>query len=552
MTRLRLQLLLFTILHLLQAALTHLTHDEAYYRAYAQHLDWGYFDHPPMVAGMIAAGMQIFGDNAFGVRFFFVLSQAVALWVVFERLLSAEQRIHMPLAWMTIIFLNVYGWVATTDAPLFLAAALFFWMYKRFCTQQNWLNAGLLGLTMAAMMYAKYHGFFIILITLASNWRLLTSLKAWAAVVVSLLVFMPHLYWQVQNNWVTVGYHIGERSPEDYVPRHSLEFVINQLLLYSPFVFCIVQYRLWRTRRTDALERALQYLAISFPLICLALTLKVYAEPHWTYTIAIALLYFLPEVNQNPRSAKWLKWSAWILLPLMVAIRLFLMYPNKALPPEFFRTKQMALAAQKAAGDLPILVCNSYQLAASTDFFTQKKTYGVLVANRTSRRNQYNAIWDDELELQQKPVYIVSTFGFEDAEKIPVEGYPDMDWFGKRVEHFQHLKRVKIEAIGVDKVINPLAPIQLSVYNPYDFAIPVDSMQWKIQAIFYERSWECKSVPLGVPKNTILQPKQTQQITVPPIPVDPKFWQKQHTSMMFSLSGHVQPYPVNSKEYFFE
>ena len=29
--------------------------DEAYYWQWAQHLDWGYYDHPPLVAWLIAA-----------------------------------------------------------------------------------------------------------------------------------------------------------------------------------------------------------------------------------------------------------------------------------------------------------------------------------------------------------------------------------------------------------------------------------------------------------------------------------------------------------------
>lgn len=42
--------------------------EEAYYWNYAQHLDWGYLDHPPMVAVLIKACTFLFGTNEFGVR----------------------------------------------------------------------------------------------------------------------------------------------------------------------------------------------------------------------------------------------------------------------------------------------------------------------------------------------------------------------------------------------------------------------------------------------------------------------------------------------------
>ncbi len=41
------------IINLLQSFLTPVIKDEAYYWSWSQHLDWGFFDHPPMVAFII-------------------------------------------------------------------------------------------------------------------------------------------------------------------------------------------------------------------------------------------------------------------------------------------------------------------------------------------------------------------------------------------------------------------------------------------------------------------------------------------------------------------
>jgi len=38
------------LLNLFQAIFTEITNDEAYYAFWGKFLDWGYFDHPPMVA----------------------------------------------------------------------------------------------------------------------------------------------------------------------------------------------------------------------------------------------------------------------------------------------------------------------------------------------------------------------------------------------------------------------------------------------------------------------------------------------------------------------
>ena len=44
------------VLNGLQAAFMGIDADEAYYWLYAQHLQWGYFDHPPLVALSIRLG----------------------------------------------------------------------------------------------------------------------------------------------------------------------------------------------------------------------------------------------------------------------------------------------------------------------------------------------------------------------------------------------------------------------------------------------------------------------------------------------------------------
>ena len=48
------------MLNLIQSSFTGLLDDEAYYWVYSRFLDWGYFDHPPMVALMIKAGYALF------------------------------------------------------------------------------------------------------------------------------------------------------------------------------------------------------------------------------------------------------------------------------------------------------------------------------------------------------------------------------------------------------------------------------------------------------------------------------------------------------------
>jgi len=72
-------LLAVTLVRLAAAAIIPLSEDEAYYRLWAEHLQLGYYDHPPMIAWWVRAGMAVAGDTPLGVRLLPVLSAGLAL-----------------------------------------------------------------------------------------------------------------------------------------------------------------------------------------------------------------------------------------------------------------------------------------------------------------------------------------------------------------------------------------------------------------------------------------------------------------------------------------
>src|SRR5665647_1493719 len=153
-------LVLWGILNLLQAWLTPLNNDEAYYWMYSKHLAWGYFDHPPMIALMIRIG-YFFLHNELGVRIIVVLSQLVTLsviWLITDEELRKKKE-NILLFFMIAVLLpvcNIYGFLSTPDAPLILFSAILLLVYKRFLKDESWQNTLYLGISFAALMYSKY------------------------------------------------------------------------------------------------------------------------------------------------------------------------------------------------------------------------------------------------------------------------------------------------------------------------------------------------------------------------------------------------------------
>src|SRR5260370_28732062 len=63
-----LALLAVTSIRFFMAWVIPISPEEAYHWNFARHLDWGYYDHPPMLAWAIALGRLILGDTELGVR----------------------------------------------------------------------------------------------------------------------------------------------------------------------------------------------------------------------------------------------------------------------------------------------------------------------------------------------------------------------------------------------------------------------------------------------------------------------------------------------------
>ena len=61
-------LAIWFVVNMLQAVFMEMMSDEAYYGLFGKHLDWGYYDHPPMVALLVNLSSLVFSGNL-GIRF---------------------------------------------------------------------------------------------------------------------------------------------------------------------------------------------------------------------------------------------------------------------------------------------------------------------------------------------------------------------------------------------------------------------------------------------------------------------------------------------------
>ena len=294
--RLLLLAVTLTAARLLAAGLVPLTEDEAYYRLWAQHLQAGYLDHPPMIAWWIRLGQLAAGDTAVGVRLVPALATGATTWLLGDltrRLgLSAATAERAALWYNATFTVAVGGMLATPDTPACFFWTLTLWLLAR--ERQDgeprwWLGAGAAA---GLCCLSKYSGLFLapgVGLWLLARPGGLAELRRpwpWLAGVLALAAFAPNVAWNAAHDWVTFDKQFGRVGGHGLHPGRLPEFLATQFLLLNPLLAVQAARgaaQAWRGRRADPAGGALLPIAAAAPfVIYLAVhSLHDRVQGHW-------------------------------------------------------------------------------------------------------------------------------------------------------------------------------------------------------------------------------------------------------------------------------
>jgi hypothetical protein len=396
----------WALLSIVQATNTELFDDEAYYWVYSRFIDWGYFDHPPMIAALIKAGYAIF-PNELGVRLFVLILNSATIFFVHQLTYKKDDLLFYAVA-TSVAVAQIGGFIAVPDTPLLFFVVLYFWLYQRFLQNNNITNAILLGVCMACMLYSKYHGVLVIGFVLLSNLKLFANKYIYIAGLVCLALFVPHLYWQYQHNFPSVQFHLFERNAADYRFTFTTEYLAGQIAFAGPIIGWFLLWAAFRYRPYSDLERAMKYTLAGTYVVFLISTYKGRVEANWTVTAFIPLMVLSHRyLVQNYRLRKWVYRSIPVTLLVIVAVRLYIM---AWFPPvswikrnEFHGNREWTTEMHKKAGNLPMVFIDTYQKASKYWFYSGIPAFSL--NSPYYRRNNFN-MWPVEDSLIGKAVYM--------------------------------------------------------------------------------------------------------------------------------------------------
>jgi hypothetical protein len=291
-----------TLLRVFLASFTELGNDEVYYINYALFPALSHFDHPPFVGWLI----QLFTLNLHFTHEFFVrlgpiligLLNTCIIFTIGKKLKNEKTGLYAALLYTASLYgFIIVGVFIMPDTAQGLFWLLSLWIIVTLFKKENidrnsqWLML-LLGLTIGCGMLSKYTTLFIWagvgLYVLFFDRKWFTKPALYLAPLVSILVFLPVIIWNIQHDFITFTFHSERVVSNVFIFDYQTflieivgSFFYNNFISVGIFLTAIGSYV-----KNKFVEKKLLWLLLflSLPLILLFIVISMVKPtlPHWS------------------------------------------------------------------------------------------------------------------------------------------------------------------------------------------------------------------------------------------------------------------------------
>ena len=340
---------LLVFLRLFLSVYLDLTPDEGYYWELSRRLDYSYFDHPPMVAYVIAFFRMLFGETNLAIRLPSVLGLFVVSWTLFA--IAKEHFKSTEVGFWSAFLLNftpagmALGFITTPDTPLAVAWGIGAWAFLKAINDEKvkwWL---IVGLALGFGALAKYNMIFFVpgvaiaILAFPKYRGLVATKRYWVMVILAALGTIPILYWNHCHDWISFKFQFdhGFKPSSRGLLKNVGEFLGGQLGTIGLTLFPVLWWqtflsikRSWQEKD----EKRLFLAWVAFPMMAFFVYtgLKSKVEANWPQIAYITAMIFVAEyIRGNSRRIKWVAGPSAFLAILVILQSLSFVLP---LPPK--------------------------------------------------------------------------------------------------------------------------------------------------------------------------------------------------------------------------
>ncbi len=403
------------------AATLQLHPDEAYYWLFSRHLDFGYFDHPPLVAYCIRLTTLV-SQQELWVRFSGILETVIVsalAWVLSLQLWNDRKIAAASVITLNTLPLTLVGSVLITpDIPVFLfvsAGIVAYWQIVASGKARYWY---VLGAAFGLALLSKYTAFLLapplLLFTIVTDERKwLKTVHPYAGFLLGCIFFLPVVYWNSTHEWASFAFQLHHGlGGTGYRLRNILAFCGGQMLVAGPimFVAAVSAAALFLFQKNK--EKLFLSLSSLFVLLFFTYSsLKRTAAPNWPvcayFTLSILVCCYLFDGSKVKKRV----WVLAVLLNLVLSVAAGLHTRFNVIPLEriatglqeadatnwFYGWKELARELERDPA-VKVAFADTSQLAAEITYYTRERIIGY-VDRRHFGGGQYG-YWDIPGELR--------------------------------------------------------------------------------------------------------------------------------------------------------
>ena len=348
--------------------------DEFYHIACSERLAWGYVDHPPLTVALLALIRAVFGDAVWAMRLGPILATAGV--IVLTGLMARRLGAGTFGQGLAALAATVTPWYLIPSSTWTLNSFdTFFWVLGAYViigilkseNPKGWLVFGIvagLGLLTKLSMGYLLIGLFVALLLTPNRKYFMSKVdgkyrpgwQLWGGVALALLIFLPHVIWQVQNGWPTVEFARGSNAAFGTVP---LDFLRGQVMGMNPFNLPIwltgLYFFLFCKRGRTYRLMGVIYVSI-FILMIVGHAKSYYLEGAYPMLFAGGALLIESFVERG-------RWRARILKPVIVTalvgiVAIFLPLVLPVLPPKQLLAYQERLGTPADEAQVPPILAD--------------------------------------------------------------------------------------------------------------------------------------------------------------------------------------------------
>lgn len=206
------------VFRLVCAAFLPIATDEAYYAMWGRVPDFGYFDHPPVVAWLAAFAPP--GADVFWLRLPGVIVASLAFWVqvrTYRMLGLAPREVTTAMLIVSGSLLGLlFGFLLTPDLPqiLFWSLMAHELVAALYVDERRWLS---LGVVLGLGFISKYTMVLwvpVLVWVVTQNFALLKNRYLYGGALLCFVAMSPHLIWQANHDFLAFKFQLNHGIKE--------------------------------------------------------------------------------------------------------------------------------------------------------------------------------------------------------------------------------------------------------------------------------------------------------------------------------------------------